>query len=282
MFTPVSLSEKLLFSTLRIEAFSATGIQSVGTGFCFTFRIDNQRNLPVIVTNKHVVAGAAKGRLCFHEVEHYGDIAKPSGKFIPISLDEFETRWVFHPKTNVDLCAMFLNPIVSEIKDKLNKEIYTTNLDESLIQTDSQLESLSAVEDVLMIGYPIGLWDRVNNLPIARRGITASHPTLDFNGESTTVIDAACFPGSSGSPVLVVNEGGYGTKEAFVAGHRAILLGILYGGPIHNLEGYLELKPIPTNVEPRAVVPTMVNLGFIVKAKELLVLGDTLRKQASL
>jgi len=57
-----------------------------------------------------------------------------------------------------------------------------------------------------MIGYPNGLWDHVNNLPLIRRGITASHPGVDYqiegqNGPGVTVIDMACFPDSSGSPV---------------------------------------------------------------------------------
>lgn len=32
------------------------------------------------------------------------------------------------------------------------------------------------MEDVVMIGYPIGLSDTYNHKPIIRRGITASHP----------------------------------------------------------------------------------------------------------
>ena len=40
---------------------------------------------------------------------------------------------------------------------------------------------LSAVEEILMIGYPNGLWDAVNNYPLIRRGVTASHPAVDFD-----------------------------------------------------------------------------------------------------
>ncbi|MEP7285877.1 MAG: hypothetical protein ABI947_08930 [Chloroflexota bacterium] len=193
MITPKSASEQLLFSSVRIEAIGSNGSQSVGTEFFFSYRIDDQRNLPVIITNKHVIAGAQSGRICFHEAEHAEEGIKPSGKYLRILLNDFETRWLLHPAEEIDLCAMFINPITSEVKSSLGKEIYTMALDETLIQSDTQLENLSAVEDILMFGYPIGLWDSVNNPPIIRRGITASHPALDFEGKSITVIDGLVF-----------------------------------------------------------------------------------------
>src|SRR3954471_785314 len=86
---------------------------------------------------------------------------------------------------------------------------FIRSIDPSIIPSDAQLQELSAVEEILMIGYPNGLWDAVNNYPLIRRGVTASHPAVDFdvNGVPTTVIDAACFPGSSGSPVVLHNAG---------------------------------------------------------------------------
>ena len=60
------------------------------------------------------------------------------------------------------------------------------------------------VEDVLMIGYPNGLWDTTHNMPIIRRGTIATDIKLDYNEKKEFVIDAACFPGSSGSPVLFI------------------------------------------------------------------------------
>jgi len=64
-----------------------------------------------------------------------------------------------------------------------------------------------------MVGYPIGLWDEKNNYPIFRKGITATHPANDYNGKSEFMIDAACFPGSSGSPVYIIDELNYVDKK---------------------------------------------------------------------
>lgn len=57
-----------------------------------------------------------------------------------------------------------------------------------------QLGELSAIEDIIMIGYPDGIWDSINNQPIIRRGITATQPKNNFNGKQEFLIDAACSP----------------------------------------------------------------------------------------
>ena len=138
--------------------------------------------------------------------------------------------------------------------------------------TDAQLEELSAVEEILMIGYPNGLWDSTNNYPLMRRGVTASHPAVDFDvdGVPTTVIDAACFPGSSGSPVILHNFGNYADKRGnTVIGSRTIFLGILFSGPVFQADGKIVIRNIPTASEPIPQINTMMNLGYIIKAKEL-------------
>jgi len=44
-----------------------------------------------------------------------------------------------------------------------------------------------------MIGYPSGLWDTKNNLPIVRKGITATTPYFDYNGKREFLVDIAAF-----------------------------------------------------------------------------------------
>src|ERR1700736_1715142 len=100
-----------------------------------------------------------------------------------------------------------------------------------------------------MVGYPNGLWDEANNYPLIRRGITASHPAVDFQikGVATTVIDAACFPGSSGSPVILHNTGTYSDKKGnTVIGSRTMLLGVLFSGPTIQADGKIVVRDIPT------------------------------------
>lgn len=47
---PVSMSEQMLYNTVRLESLDG----SCGTGFFFNFNLDN-KIVPVLITNKHVV-----------------------------------------------------------------------------------------------------------------------------------------------------------------------------------------------------------------------------------
>ena len=226
-----------------------------------------------------MIKGSVKGRFNLHEGEIKESTTVPSGKFVSVELDNFEKRWINHPNEEIDLCAMFFQPLVSEA-EKQKKTIFYIHLDDSLIPTEEFLRELTAAEEILMIGYPIGLWDTVNNLPITRRGITATHPAMDFCGKSIIVIDVACFPGSSGSPVLLVNEGIYGTKRGAVAGSRAILLGVLFAGPQMDVHGDIKIEDIPTANKMSSSTKIMINLGYVIKAKEISLLGEVLKEHA--
>jgi len=147
-----------------------------------------------------------------------------------------------------------------------------------VIQSDAELSDLFSVSDVLMIGYPIGLWDEKNNLPLIRRGITAVHPKTNFNGNSVGCIDIAALPGSSGSPVVIFDQGVYATRGSTVAGSRAILLGVLFAGPRQRIDGKVEIVEIPTASVAVSAMQIPAHLGYYVKAKEILELKSTLFK----
>jgi len=279
MITPTTFTEKLLFTTVRIEAVHRSGRVAVGTGFHFSAKVDDSRTLPLIITNKHVIKEAITGRFQVHEAERSGTQSRPSGRFFTVEIEEFEQHWIGHPDPSVDLCAMPFQPLRVQAEED-GKAIFNVSFDESLVLSDQKLKELSAVEDVLMAGYPIGLWDEKNNLPLIRRGITASHPALDFCGRPEFLIDAACFPGSSGSPVLLANFGSYYTKDgSLVVGTRLALLGVLYAGPQMTVEGKIVAKPIPTTVEPVSEARVMIHLGYVIKAREILTLAQYIIQQ---
>ncbi|MEE9457348.1 MAG: serine protease [bacterium] len=56
--------------------------------------------------------------------------------------------------------------------------------------------------DVLVLGYPLGIYDTVNNLPIARNAVIASAYDIPFEGAPYFLIDSWLHVGSSGSPVI--------------------------------------------------------------------------------
>jgi len=122
-----------------------------------------------------------------------------------------------------------------------------------------------------MIGYPNGIWDEKNNMPIIRRGITATSPKYDYNNLPIFIIDCACFPGSSGSPVLIFNQGGYVDAKGTLnlGGSRVLLLGVLYAGPQHVAEGEIKTIDVPLQHVPISLSKIPNNLGFVVKAEKI-------------
>lgn len=192
------------------------------------------------------------------------------GSTIITELDNFEARWTHHPEPEIDLCAMPIAPLLREAESK-GRSVFYISLDDSLIPTDSELQELDLLEEITMVGYPNGLWDRKNNMPVFRKGATATHPALDWNGKPEFMIDAACFPGSSGSPVLLYNTGGFTDKRGNVVlgGARLKLLGVLYAGPQHMADGQIEMVPVQTVAKPVVHTAIPLNLGLVVKAKAL-------------
>lgn len=211
MLTQVEGSLQLLFTTTRIDVW-VKNQRGSGTGFFFQFPISQTEHIAVVITNKHVVLNADKGYFYLHTMDQAGNPDLNSPPFIA-EFDNFRNMWILHPDENVDLCIMPIAPLIHYANTKGIKLFYKA-FSPDLIPEVSKLEELTPLEEVIMIGYPIGLRDEKHNLPIVRRGSTASHPALDYNGKPEFLIDMACFPGSSGSPVLIYNQGSYATKMA--------------------------------------------------------------------
>ncbi len=155
---------------------------------------------------------------------------------------------------------------------KLGKEITYAPYRESDIPNDSIYNTLTAIEDVIMVGYPFGLRDNTNNLPIVRKGITATPSFLNYNSLKEFLCDLPVFPGSSGSPILVFNPNTYSTRDGstFMA-MRLLLLGINYATYTRDFQG----KIIPKNsynIADDTLINTPIpyNIGIIIKAERLL------------
>lgn len=263
----LSLAEQLAHSTVRIECDLPEGI-GTGTGFFYSLDQNGDRHVPVIVTNKHVVANAKKGRFL---LTLRGTDGLPNvGKCKAYELDQFEQRWMPHPDPTVDLCVMPMAPLLQEA-EKSNTQFFFSTLDRGLIPSASEIDDMVGLESITMVGYPNGLWDSTNNLPIFRRGVLATDYKRDWNGKKEFLIDAACFPGSSGSPVMLFEVGGYQTKKGtFMGTSRVKLLGVLYAGPQHTVEGEIRVVLVPTQQKAISLVGIPNNLGIIIKAEQLL------------
>lgn len=258
---PISISERMMFNTVRLVASD----RSSGTGYFYNFVIDN-KILPVIITNKHVVNYNSNETMTFYLHLRNGENESNESYQVTLTLN-----WIFHSKK--DLCFCFVNPVFEFVKKQTGKDVFYIAIDETILPSQKMLEELSALEELVMVGYPIGLWDKNNNFPIFRKGYTASHPAIDFNESGIGLVDMACFPGSSGSPIYILNEGGYKDKVGNLnwGQSRIIFIGTLFSGPIYDATGKLVVTDIPTsNQVVESHTGIMVNLGYYIKSSEIL------------
>lgn len=263
----LSLSEQMIHSTVRIECSNSAGHKSMGTGFFFNFPGDGG-NVPAIVTNRHVIQGAVQGRFCITLANEQNEPAY--GTQASFEGQDFEKVWIRHPDSSVDLVIFLAAPIFNNLINHRKKPFFV-GLDESLIPNKEFIENLTAMEEIVVIGYPNGIWDSRNNIPIIRRGITATPYFIDYKNKKEFLIDCAIFPGSSGSPVFLLNQGAYPDKSSGLnIGVRFKLLGIVYKTHLHTSDGQIKFVDIPAGLTPIPSVQIPNNLGICIKSDRIL------------
>lgn len=253
-------STQFLYSTVRIQVRCADGNDGVGTAFFFDYGEPNNWRT-YLVTNKHVVDGAVDARIVFHTATAPQLHAlTPPGRTV-VDFVDFERQWFPHPDPDIDLCVMSVQHLKSLAGSTLDSLFYR-QMGAHGVRTDEELGRFPAITNIAMIGYPIGLWDEQNNLPMIRLGTTASHPAIDYDGHPQVVIDMACFPGSSGSPVVF-----YAPRDLGTASHY--FLGVLHAGAVQEVSGEIVVRPAPVAVRATVLSEVMIHLGYVIKGREV-------------
>jgi len=272
--------DHLLYSTTRIEAYLPDSRTSIGTGFFMAFMPDPNnpdRIFPALVTNRHVVQDAIGGRILLHE----GTVGpngrrQPAGTRVYSEVTDFSRSLVAHPDPNIDLAGVPMGRMIREF-ESLGRPLFFTQIGENLIPSQDLLMQMKVMEDVVMVGYPRGLADEAHGFPLFRHGYTASHPGVNFNDRPLGALDVALVHGSSGSPVITYNP----SLDYSVGGpeiHQPVLLGVLFGGPQTTAEGTFEIDPLPTMDVPAITTRMFMNIGYYIKARELLALKEEMLK----
>ncbi|MBE5805696.1 MAG: trypsin-like peptidase domain-containing protein [Clostridiales bacterium] len=275
----LSISEQLLYSTIQIVCYSNNKtIKSTGTGFIYGACKTDEGCYPILITNKHVVENAEQCELVFHTMDNSDNISNE--KVTYIIENNFNKQCIYHPDSTIDLAMFVLGAAFNDL-EKNGKKVFYTYLDSSLIPNNTDIDKFSAIEDILMIGYPNGIIDSKNNFPIIRKGITATPYFSDFNGNKQFLADIACYPGSSGSPILFLQEGVSKDKFGNVSiGKSTIkLLGINSSVFLNTITGDL-ISQSTASIKPLVQVPN--NLAIIIKSEKLLEFDNIIKKLANI
>ncbi len=264
-FIPDSFSEKMLYAVTRLNVEGGSG-----TGFFFNF-LHSGSNFPVLVSCRHVVRDTYLCGFNIHEGRDDNGELVPSGKVRELRIGRDDGAWIFHPDKDVDLAILPLSTILSHEFSPPDPSPFIFYLDEGVIWDDERLRQLNVVEDILMIGCPIGLYDEKNGFPLMRRGISSTHPYVDYKDVPVGLIDGPCFRGSSGSPLIrsfdgmrIQKNGGIHQGIAWASG---VLLGVLFS--MYVSDNPVPMS-IPCDIDATTGTKAPAHLGRYVKAKKLL------------
>jgi hypothetical protein len=258
-----SLAEQLFFTTVRLDTVTDTGAQGCGTGFLYAQKHGDQ-TFPFVVTNKHVVRGMKAGWLNF--LQRDGDKPKLGSAF-RLEIQGWPDAWFDHPSPDVDIAICPFVPLESHIKQQSNVDLFYRFVGSETIPSQAELDNIDALESVTFIGYPNGIWDRSNFLPVARRGMTAMPLIVDFENTPRFLIDASVFGGSSGSPVFLLNQGAYSGKSGMTIGSRCFFVGVIASVFFRRQFNQIVAVPIPTHAQPMVEQQEMIDLGIVFKAR---------------
>ena len=261
----------MAISTVQLISTVSTGTY-FGTGFFYLVPhpTDPRRRQIVIMTNKHVLDG--KDNLIL--MCPVSDNGKPApGNYETFTIPQPYSIAYKHPSNDVDLCAIPMTEKLDSAKARGRNILYAPYTS-NLLADDKCYDDLRQLDTAVMIGYPSALNDNKNLQPIFRTGSFATNPSLDFQGRCEFVLDIPNYGGSSGSPVVLFDEGKHWKHEGFnnatmVMGSRFKLLGVNYACYTAKSDGVVTLpttpNPIILPVESR--IPN--NTAFVIKASRI-------------
>ncbi len=206
--SPISLT--WVHATVRLENEKGQG----GTGFLLVRRVNEKTAKAFVVTNKHVIHPDPEERKNARSLTLFLNVRGKDGGVegasfsVPLMEDD-QPLWREHPNPSVDVFAIDVTSLITG-----NPHIRNKSADYSLFATAARLREKEITEgdEVLIIGFPLGLHHTRSHSPLVRQGIIATkigEPIRVSMPDNRRVeipgflVDAAIVPGSSGSPVVL-------------------------------------------------------------------------------
>ena len=238
-----------------------------GTGFLVMREISPGQGRVFLVTNKHVITKKMKNyssvpfiRCHFNTKEKDGTTGTVSGE-IPLINENGIERFRKHQDKDTDVFAIDVTDII-KLNPNIEKRWVTYN-EFALHEKRKELD-ITVGEEIVTIGYPLGLRQGETNFPLVRQGLISTRigtvlidQIKDNKGNirerelQAFLIDGATVPGSSGSPVILKPVIGRLQGDSIVMGTAPpVLLGIV-----------AETKYAPVQLG-KSVIPGYSGLGL--------------------
>ena len=279
-YNNLGLSEVLMYNTVKLICKDKRGEGYYGTGFIFKYFRTEKDSVPVIVSNKHILEDTTDIMLTLHRSNNDNIPIPETRSVITIHLEPDLKYFLHHPDKNIDLSIFPFGKLIEyELYD--GRRPYYSGFDQTTIPTEEEWQNLHVFEDVLSIGYPLGMMDEMNNFPIFIKGHTATHPNINYNFTETFLINSNNYSGSSGSPIILLNNNFYEksrNRDGLYSGVK--LLGILYSGFEIKFNGEIIENSIENiyNFDNKISLPTQI--CKILRSTKLNDFEDDLKKHS--
>jgi predicted DNA-binding ArsR family transcriptional regulator len=166
-----------------------------------------------LVTAKHVIYDYITNNLT--DAETYAFVNTTANSIRAVRISEMKRMlncdWIFHQNNNIDVAIIPFNSAAADDLAHVPQNIFLS------------FEEIFELQDIFFISYQPGIQIRIQNRisPIIRTGSVSV-----MNDNSTFYIDAASFPGNSGSPVFTRPSTMYGQTNTQPMG-GGYLIGVI-------------------------------------------------------
>jgi hypothetical protein len=189
--------ETLLLTVARIETLVNGQVATTASGFFFA-----RGDALFLITSRHVVRDDATGHrpdaLAIELHTNAENLAEAQRFNIPLYLDQVPVwRQGLDSAGEIDVAAI-----------EIDKEALPQTALYRAFEPDHLLDLTDAIDigtNVVALGFPLGFYDTLHHMPVARHAIIASSFGLRFQGEGYFLTDARTHRGMSGAPVVLHN-----------------------------------------------------------------------------
>lgn len=241
----------------------------LGTGFFVGYTSPGgDRTADFLVSNRHVVRAGNEGRFTLHRSfsdASRGYLGPDLDRVIHIPVTNWQNAWIDHPDPEVDVSVMNVTSANLGLTHDRNPAFYT-KIAVDMFADRTLLSAFDSMEEVLFVGYPEGISDRVHHLPILRRGVTASPMSIDYERRPAFLLDGSVYAGASGCPVVIPRPG-VTPVGGLPFGGQPILVGIL-AKTFERIDfARASEVDIPMRVSELMRVKTYLNTGLAFRAQ---------------
>ena len=190
-------AEPLLLTTTRLSTFNGTRKMTGATGFFF--RRDDRLFL---VTSSHVLRDDASGHFPdrIELVLHVdGEVLTRVVRFSILLYQGGKAVW----RQGKDSGGPVDVAVVELRRESLPKDLVVRVLEPRHLGVERAVEVGASVR---VVGFPLGFYDTVHELPVVRHAIVASSFGVRFQGQGYFLTDGRMHRGCSGAPVVMRHD----------------------------------------------------------------------------